>query len=295
MDVFIEPGKYVVAVSGGVDSVALLDLLHGMVGLELTVAHFDHGIRPDSFKDREVAQKHASDRGLKFVHAEGRLGAGASESKARDARYEFLRKVQKSADARAIITAHHQDDLLETAIINILRGTGRKGLSSLTDRPDIRRPILHLTKANLYEYATKKNLAWREDHTNADTAIIRNYVRHIILPRLGPEGRKALLEIVQNAQTTNSNIDNILSTMIQGQSDSRIIDRHWFVGLPYLVAKEVLATWLRSHDVRNFVSKTIERIVVAAKVLPSGKTVDIDANNSLRINKDTLALTSPDR
>src|SRR5690606_5271626 len=104
----IRPGKYVVAVSGGVDSMVLLDLLRQKPKLELIVAHFDHGIRPDSAEDRKLVQRVAKHYDLPFVYAEGKLGPKASEALAREARYAFLRRVQAEQGAEAIITAHHQ-------------------------------------------------------------------------------------------------------------------------------------------------------------------------------------------
>src|SRR4051794_16456164 len=132
MKIYVGPGKYVVAVSGGVDSVGLLDLLRMDPGVKLTVSHFDHGIRDDSHLDRAHVQALARRYQLPFVYDKGALGPGASEAEARTARYQFLDNVKTKTGAHAIVTAHHQDDVLETAIINLLRGTGRKGLSSLT-------------------------------------------------------------------------------------------------------------------------------------------------------------------
>ena len=91
----IAPGHYIAAISGGVDSMALLHMLHNLPGVKVTVAHFDHGIRPDSRKDRLLVEKAAHSYGLPFVYDEAALGAGVSENVARKARYEFLRKVQK--------------------------------------------------------------------------------------------------------------------------------------------------------------------------------------------------------
>lgn len=108
----LEPGHYVVAVSGGVDSMALLDMLarrypHKGSDVRFTIAHFDHGIREDSHQDRQLVHETARQLHLPFVFEEGRLGPEASEAAAREARYNFLRKVQKHAGARGIITAHH--------------------------------------------------------------------------------------------------------------------------------------------------------------------------------------------
>jgi tRNA(Ile)-lysidine synthase TilS/MesJ len=105
------------------------------------VAHYDHGVRSDSQLDRQLVQGVARQHGLTFVYDEGKLGPGTSEAVARKARYAFLRKVQQTTGARAIITAHHEDDLLETALLNLLRGTGRRGVTSLRSRHDIHRPL----------------------------------------------------------------------------------------------------------------------------------------------------------
>src|SRR5665213_799396 len=137
MNVDLVPGKYVVAVSGGVDSISLLHILQAQPGVRLIVAHFDHGIREDSVEDRRLVQNVAREYRLPFVYDAGNLGVDTSEAAARQARYRFLRRVQQASGARAIVTAHHQDDLLETAILNLLRGTGRKGLTALSNRSDM--------------------------------------------------------------------------------------------------------------------------------------------------------------
>src|SRR5438309_4751219 len=88
-----DKGHYVVAVSGGVDSMVLLHMLHDRLGLNLTVAHYDHGIREDSAKDRKLVQEVAQQYKLPFTYREGNLGPNTSESKARTARYNFLHEV----------------------------------------------------------------------------------------------------------------------------------------------------------------------------------------------------------
>jgi tRNA(Ile)-lysidine synthetase-like protein len=104
----LSDGRYVVAVSGGVDSVALLDILRQQTGLELIVAHFDHGIRKDSCQDRLLVEQLAKRYGLTFVYEEAKLGPRTSEETARRARYAFLNKVMREHQAVAIVTAHHQ-------------------------------------------------------------------------------------------------------------------------------------------------------------------------------------------
>lgn len=295
MKVDMQPGSYILAVSGGIDSIALMHMLVAAPELKLTVAHFDHGIRADSHIDRQLVQKTAKSLGLPFVYDRAELGPGTSEAVARKHRYEFLRSVQKSTGAQALITAHHQDDFLETIIINLLRGTGRKGLSSLADRSDLRRPLLGHTKADIRSYAAEQGFAWREDVTNQDTTLLRNYVRHVLIPKLGLEARHQLLYYAQHVSVLNRAIDGGLLTLLHTQPSRQTLNRVEFSLLPHALSIELMAAWLRSHEIRNFDSKTLDRLVTAAKTLSPGKQVDIDAQHRLIAGTEVLALVILDR
>ena len=291
----MQPGSYVVAVSGGVDSIALLHALAQLPDVKLTVSHFDHGIRDDSHLDRQLVQKMAKQLGVPFVFDRAELGAGTSEAVARKHRYDFLKRVQQISGADALVTAHHQDDLLETMIINILRGTGRKGLSSLSDRRELRRPLLQITKKEIRQYAAEQGLVWREDSTNQDIRLLRNYIRRILLPRITEAERKQLLTYARHVRALNGTIDNNLLLLLHTQPSRQTLDRNSFSMLPHIVAKELMAAWLRSHNIRQFDTKTIERLVTVAKTLPPGKQVDVDANHRLLAGTDVLALVFRDR
>jgi len=284
-----------VAVSGGVDSVALLHWLNTRGGLELTVAHFDHGIRTDSEEDRLLVQAMAKDYNLPFVYKEANLGPEVSEATARDARYEFLRLVAKDNNAQAILTAHHLDDVLETAVINLLRGTGRKGLTSLDNRKDILRPLLNVEKNQIYEYAKTNNLHWREDSTNQNTDYLRNYVRLNILPKLDEQSRREFIDIINTARATNVELDVLLLDDINEQSNDNKLNRQYFTSLPHNVAREIMAAWLRQHGVKDFNAKTIERLVVAGKTASPGSSHDVVNGVTLKLSNDHLALDRPER
>lgn len=289
------PGSYVVAVSGGVDSMALLHALQQQPGIKLTVAHLDHGIREDSAEDRQLVQAAAREYGVPFVYHEARLGAGTSEADARAARYSFLHQVRRSSGARAIVTAHHQDDLLETAIINLLRGTGRKGLTSLGSRHDLERPLLDHPKAALIAYARDQGLKWREDSTNQNTDYLRNYVRQRLLPRFNEASRIQLREMIRNLQATNRELDALLANQLHFQSVAGKLDRPGFNQMPHAVAREMMAAWLRAYDVRGFDRKALERLVIAAKVAIPGKEFDVIQGVKLHVQPGFLALQRPER
>lgn len=254
----IKPGRYVIGVSGGVDSVVLLDMLHKQRDLELVVAHFDHGIRKNSQQDRTFVHHLAMSHNLTFEFAEGKLGSQASEEVARNARYNFLRHISKKYNAAGIILAHHQDDLLETAVINLLRGTGWRGLTSLQSHPALIRPLLNTSKAEILAYAKQLQLDWREDATNLDTRYLRNYVRHVIFTTMSAEGKEKLRQIIVRQHAVQHDIAIELQTWLTqhakptGRGTS--LPRYQLIMQPTDVALESLQA-----GIREVTGKTLER------------------------------------
>lgn len=291
MEVELQAGRYVIAVSGGIDSVVLLDVLSKRSDLELIVAHYDHGIRDDSTMDYEFVESLARLYGLQFVGAKGSLGPGVSEATARRARYTFLTEVRSRSNALAIITAHHQDDVIETIIINMLRGTGRMGLTSLKSTTEIIRPFIGVTKAQLVDYAHMFNLRWHEDSTNANDVYTRNCIRHNILPRFNRHDRSKLIDIYDRMLVVNNEIDQNLALMLETLSSETGIERYAFRMLPHNVAKEILAFYLRSHNLRQYDSRMLERLVIAIKVFAPGNVTNVYGGYNLRITKETAILT----
>lgn len=288
MKIDIRPGTYVVAVSGGVDSMVLLHALHRLANeagfeLRLVVAHFDHGIREDSCEDRRLVEQAAHAYGLSYIYEHGHLGAGASEAQAREARYAFLRRVRAGQGADAIMTAHHQDDVLETIIINMVRGTGSRGLSSLRSDREVVRPLLHLTKQELREYAVRHEVTCREDSTNQDEHYLRNYIRRQVMPKLGQAERVRLLAASRQAAMVNAEIERLLAP----HTATARLNRQWFIGLPHAVAREAMAVWLRRHGI-GFDRKAVERLVVFAKTARPGKTADVNKMHRLQANRQTI-------
>jgi tRNA(Ile)-lysidine synthetase-like protein len=290
MQLNVKPGKYVVAVSGGVDSLVLLDVLHRQLGLELVIAHFEHGIRDESDNDRQLVGRIAASYGLPYVYEHGNLGALASEATARFARYNFLHKVRHDVGAQAIITAHHQDDLLETAILNLMRGTGRRGLSSLRSGQQIVRPLLGTSKRDILAYAHAHAIEWHEDSTNKDDKYARNYIRHHIVPNLGDTGRRQLLSYIAAAQKSNLEIDTGLRRLLVKHTDNGRLNRQWLIMQDHAFACELVGIWLRACRVGEFDRKTVERLVVGAKVLRPLKSVDVAGGYVMTIGQADLSI-----
>jgi tRNA(Ile)-lysidine synthase len=241
--VILKPGRYIVAVSGGVDSMVLLDILRRQPELVIVVAHFDHGIREDSKLDRMLVEKNATLHNLQFVYETAALWSYASEATARTARYAFLRKMAKAYDA-TLVTAHHQDDVLETAILNMIRGTGRKGLTSLRSHNSTLRPLLHVNKSEIIEYAKVHNIEWREDVTNRQMRYLRNHIRHEILRRFTFKQKEAMRRKIGEQEKLNAAIAQDLEQLYHQyahlETDGLYFSRYPLIVLPSTVSLEVL-------------------------------------------------------
>lgn len=185
---------FVVACSGGVDSIALLHAAAGAVPApRLTVAHFHHAQRGKSADlDAALVKRTARELKIKFRTAKYRPKKNApqrvGEEALREARRAFLKKVADGLEAKGhsvfILTAHHRGDQLETFFFRLLRGAGIKGLSAIAPRQGhYLRPWLRLSKAHLIEQAKAHGWAWREDRSNRNRGYFRNRLRHELVPQ----------------------------------------------------------------------------------------------------------------
>ncbi len=184
-----------VGVSGGADSVALLQLLdelRGELGIRLLVLHFNHQLRgADSEADERFVAELAAQWGLEFfsareeVEAEARRHGWNLEDAARRLRYKFFSTIVISGRATRIAVAHTADDQAETLLAHLLRGTGPAGLAAIYPvAGHVVRPLLEIRRQELREYLAGAQQTWREDPTNQDTSRLRARIRHVLLPQL---------------------------------------------------------------------------------------------------------------
>ena len=184
--------------SGGADSVALLVLMSELRkehGFDAVVLHFDHGIRRDSADDAEFVRRLAGRFGLPFHSARVKVVREKGESiemAARRERLAFFAESMKRLRLDCIATGHHMDDVAETFLMRLKRASGADGLSGLKPVSVVGdivfiRPLLNLRGGELRSFLKSRGIAWREDSTNSDVTILRNKVRHVILPFLERE------------------------------------------------------------------------------------------------------------
>lgn len=270
-----------VAVSGGVDSMALLDMLRRQK-LELLVACADHGQRPDSPLDIAVVRAYCQKHNLRFATKKLSLPRHASEAQAREARWEFLRHCLKEFKAQAIITAHHEDDLIETVLIALIRGTGWRGVAPFWEQGTILRPLLAFTKNDLIAYARRHRLAWREDTTNADQSYVRNYIRHTFIPILDQKSdtwRTTFLQYIRKQRqlrsSINAELDAWMFTYAKRKTHTLTLPRYQLIMLPADLAYEVLQHLFWRHTGRTVLRSQAQNAVLFTKVARAGKLMPL--------------------
>ena len=234
----LAPGSaVVVGVSGGGDSVALLAVLRELApqalrGYRLTVAHLDHALREDSAADAAFVVDLARQWSLPCICERHDVAAAARdrgesiEQAGRTARYEFLRRAAAAAGADRVAVAHHADDNVETVLYRIVRGTHLRGAAGipasrrLGNSPiTLIRPMLNCRRAEIEAFCRRAGLTWREDATNADTRLRRNFIRHEVLPllreRLNPRADEAVLRLAAAAAEAESVLAELAAAALE--------------------------------------------------------------------------------
>lgn len=190
-DLFGKEHKLLLAFSGGVDSVVLAHLLHSM-GYSCSLAHCNFRLRDDEAQgDREFCENFAKNLGIPVFAKDFDTKAHAAEQKlsiqmaARELRYHWFRELMAEQGFHRLLTAHHANDNVETLLVNLVRGTGIKGLQGIPERQDdLARPLLFATKEDIIAYAEKHQLSYRNDSSNAEVKYKRNFIRHKVIPGL---------------------------------------------------------------------------------------------------------------
>ncbi len=208
-----EPNKrYLMACSGGLDSMALAHLLHA-AEIQLELAHVNFSLRgTESDGDEEFVKNWAQDHSLPiYIHQANTVEwadkKGISiQMAAREIRYQFFEEIRNEKNLEGIILAHHQDDQLETIFLNLVRGTGIEGLYGMSARRGwLIRPLLPFSRAQLVSYMEEVKQTWREDRSNASSDYKRNKLRHSGLPaiyNLEPDTRQNLLQSFERLKDT---------------------------------------------------------------------------------------------
>jgi len=272
--------RVLVAVSGGPDSVALLEALRKLrkrLGIELAVAHLNHGLRgKEADKDerfvRELAKRHKlrCRCGKANIPARRRTKGGSVEEVARTARYAFLRKAAKGLNANVLATGHTADDNAETLLMNLLRGSGLRGLagipiSRLEGEVRLVRPLLEVTRAEVLEFLRANGLDFRTDASNADTNLTRNRIRAELLPQLAKHYNPAAASLLASTAEQLRDVAELIGTQVEHAAERFVEPVEGGFALP-LRALRQMPRAIRTELLRRLIADRFDRTLDAEQV-----------------------------
>jgi len=264
----VKKGDHVIAaVSGGPDSIAMLYILHQIspqLKLKITVAHLHHGIRGvHADRDLLYVKNIASKLGVDFVSRRVNVPAIARkkhlslEMAGRNVRYCFLSETAQKIKATVIATAHTLDDQAETILLKLARGAGRSGLSGIarvTEYNGVRviRPLLNITRKEIEQFLHEHKISYREDASNRNVEILRNCVRHEILPllrqKLNPQIETILARTAEIFQEEEEYLNTIarksLNKIFSSENPGIKIDTKYLRRVPLAIRRRILILWL---------------------------------------------------
>ena len=304
-------GRTIVAgLSGGADSVALVDALASLRrrrGFRVVAAHLDHGLRPASKDDAAFCAALCETldvplrTGTAAVRARAAREKGGLEQAARRERYAFLRAVRDEEEAVAIAVAHTRDDQAETLLLRLLRGAGATGLAGMRSRTgDILRPLLGVPRADVLAHLRERGLAWREDPSNADLAHRRNRVRHELLPyleeRFNPGVRAALARtaslLADEAAHIREEAEALLVRIAREEEGALLLDRLPLAEAPTALARAALRlALLRAGGLAQVGAVHVERALRLARAkAPSGRHLPLPGGREMRFTRDGIRI-----
>ncbi len=299
-----------VGLSGGADSVALLDalvMLEERRGVRPIAAHLDHGLRADSADDADFCHALCKRLGVAFrsgvadVRARADRERGGLEQAARRERYEFLHAERRETGAAAIALAHTRDDQAETLLLRLLRGAGATGLGGMRARRGrIVRPLLGVSREQVLAHLHDRGLTWREDPTNADLKIVRNRIRHELLPYLEARFNPALREglartaglLADEAAHLRGEANALLARIAHIEGETLVLDRTALGQAPPPVARVAVRQALRrTGGLARIGAVHVERILALARSpAPSGRRVPLPGGREVRYGHLALRL-----
>lgn len=297
---FIKGGERIgVAVSGGLDSVCLLDMLcqYKKVDFSLVVINLDHGIRGDeSLRDSLFVKAEAEKRGLPLFFKALDVPTYAKENQltieqaGRELRYAFFNSLLGDKVDK-IFTAHHKDDLCETVLMRIFRGTGVRGLSGiLAERDGFCRPLLSVTRAELEEYARERGLEYITDSTNLSNDYSRNFIRNQLLPLVEsrfPMYRDSISRLAKLALEDTLLLDSLAPRFVC-DNKARLIAVNSLKEVDVRLAKRSVYNCLKSLGATTNFEEKHYQIIFPLLDASSGAGIDLAGGVRCEREKDNL-------
>ena len=265
------------AVSGGADSIALL-VLACAANLNVTAWHVDHGLRENSHTEAELVAQLAMQLGAQFESRTVSVEQGANtEARAREARYGVL--------PQGVMTGHTSDDQAETILINLLRGSGTRGLAGM--QPTAQRPLLHIRRSETQALCDVLGISVFNDPSNDDERFQRNRIRHEVLPLLESLAKRDLVPVLTRQSDLLRDDEDLLNELASALDPT---DALALANAPIALSRRAIRSWLTNPLVPD--SATVERVLDVAR----GNTLacDIGLGRQVRRSQQRLRITEPE-
>lgn len=252
--------RILIGISGGPDSVFLVYFfkhIQKKYNLTLIAAHLDHGWRAESARDAQFCKDLCAQVSIPYYQKHlrdfcdtpsGKSPSGSVEHDARLARRTFFQALAQEHAIDSIALAHHQDDLLETFFIRLIRGSGLTGLTGIKPRSgNYIHPLLEMSKADILEYLHAHTIAYCIDITNQDTNFLRNTIRHNLMPAYSALDKRAtgnLVRTIEQLQHVDTFIEKLAQEQYQKIVQARWLDTQIFLTLDTVLQHRILLLWI---------------------------------------------------
>lgn len=309
----IKPNNHIIlGISGGPDSIALLFIMQKIkseFNLTLSVAHVNHSLRPEADEEEALVKKLCHNLDIPFYSYKADVTNIAKQNKisieeaGRNVRYDFFNQLLAKINADLIATAHHQDDNAETVLINLLRGTGIKGLRGILPiNNNIIRPLLEVSKLEIETYLEERNLPYFIDKSNFDPIYLRNKIRHELIPLLKTDYNPKIVENLNQlaiiAREENEELENQArhlynEALVKKTANTIILNNLFLANLSIALQKRVILYTLSSlAGEEGFEALDVKLILDLMTKEGSAKTIQLKKGVNVSKVYDELAFST---
>lgn len=267
--------SYLLGISGGMDSMVLLHAFHRIskkLNCPFAACYVHHGSfgkkSQIAYRDKvkKFLEKICDGYEVKLLEAKNLRAVGTSEAEMRELRHSALREMKEKNGLSRIVMAHHRDDLLETRVIRLIRGTGPQGLMSMQEdviETSIFRPLIDFSRMEICAYAQRHKLKWLDDPSNRDEKILRNWVRHSWLPQLEKKRRGAVNSLGRSLNLLAQFVENppALADRALVEENLESLNRGQIAAMDVAKKQQMIASFLRRKRITNYSLNQINEVI----------------------------------
>lgn len=298
----IKDKTVIIAVSGGPDSMCILNLFQ-KAKVKIVVAHINHNLRDESKKEAQMVKKYCTNNNIEFEYREIKEYKGNIENYARKKRYEFFKELIKKYNSEYLVTAHHADDLTETVIMRLIKGSNIRQLIafkkiSKRDNYYLYRPLINKTKIEILDYCTNNKIPYALDSSNKSDKYTRNRIRKYIVPQLKKENKlvhKNFVKFTNKLSQYENYIEKSADIIKQSVYKNKVLDVKTFNKQDTLIKEKIIYSILKDtykNEITKIKEKHIKEIIKILNqkepnkkiILPQNK-IFIKSYNEAKIEK----------